>query len=130
MGERALGEKTAAIAEGQVVDPDSGEFMSLIEAGEAALGGNVEGILDNDGAAKADGGGIIERLGKDVSSAETQAFGEALANANRGGVKDGIAFGGFVDERSGGFCGRELAGRCRNAGGDEGAFGIEASAFG
>ena len=45
-------------------------------------------------------------------------------------MKYGIAFGRFVDEGSGSFGGGELAGRGRNAGGNESAFGVETRAFG
>ena len=50
------------------------EFVGLIETGKTAVGGDLKRILRHDHAAVADGGGIVERLGKNVLHADAEAF--------------------------------------------------------
>src|SRR5712692_10133220 len=86
-------------AKWQFVHPVAGESVPLIEAGKPAVGGNVEGVLRDNGAATADRGSIIDRFGISVSPRNRDSVCQALAQANRSRMKNRIARGGFVGER-------------------------------
>src|ERR1700722_2825368 len=98
MRERAALREAVILAKGQFINPVAGEFMALVEAGKPAVRSNVEGILRDHRAATADRRSVIDRFGIDVSPGKTDAVGQALAQANRARMKNGIARGRFIDE--------------------------------
>src|SRR5712675_3004868 len=66
--ERPAPRKAVVFAEGQLINPVSGEFMALVKTGKAAIPGDVERILSDYGAAAANRGSIVNRFGIDVGS--------------------------------------------------------------
>src|SRR6266436_4870409 len=83
--------EAVALAKGQFVNPVAGEFVALIKTGEAAVSGDVEGILRYNRAATTDRRSVINRFGVGVGPRNSDAARHALAQANRSGVIDRIA---------------------------------------
>ena len=99
VGQRAALQIAMIFAERQFSDPVAGELVLLIKARKTAVGRDVEWILCDNFAATADRRSVVDRFRKCVNHAVADAVRLALAEANRARVKNGIARGGFVDER-------------------------------
>src|ERR1700680_4088200 len=87
------------LAKGQFVNPIAREFVALVEAGKAAVRGDVKRILRNHRAASADRRSVINGFGIGVGSGNSDAMGNTLAQTNRSGVIHGIGGRRFVDKR-------------------------------
>src|SRR5207244_13301534 len=65
----SLRRKAPVFSNRQIVNPVPRKLVPLVEARKAAVGGEVEGVLRHHGAAAANRGGVVNRLGIEIGRA-------------------------------------------------------------